>query len=88
MANFEIRAERERERERIYFYLHHKSQFSLKKRENKELSQTLQKMLPMKNTESNKTSEYNCKTKQQQYKSVMREVGRDNRHLITTPIRI
>ena len=37
----------EREREKICFYLHHKSQFSLK-RKNKELSQTLQKMLPMK----------------------------------------
>ena len=50
------------------------------------MSQTLQKMLPMKNAENNKTSEYNCKTKRQQYKSVMREVGRDNRYLITTPV--
>ena len=79
-----MRLEIEREKRNL-FYLHHKSQFSLKKK-NKELSQTLQKMLPMKNAENNKTSEYNCKTKQQQYKSVMREVGRDNRHLITTPI--
>ena len=36
-----------RERKKNLFYLHHKSQFSLKNK-NKKLSQTLQKMLPMK----------------------------------------
>ena len=54
----------------------------------KELSQTFQKMLPKKKMQkiTKKISECNCRTKQQQHKSVMREVGRDNCPLIISPL--
>ena len=77
----------ERERENLFLFA---SQITIffKKIKQRIVSNIAKNAANEKNTESNKTSEYNCKTKQQQYKSVMREVGRDNRHLITTPIRI